>query len=77
MTDSGTPEQTKIIVDAIGETHDRATIVCDRHGTRGCVVCMVDDFHVWMDERQTMRDQIKRERSEMTAAERYDLGGEA
>jgi hypothetical protein len=55
---------------------DPATMVCHAHQVGGCVVCMVDDFHAWLDERHARRQRIKLERRALTVAEKYDLGGE-
>lgn len=55
---------------------DPITMVCHEHGIHGCMVCMVDDFHAWLDERAWKRQRIKAERRALTVEERYDLGGE-
>src|SRR5262249_26097097 len=55
---------------------DPVTMICREHDVEGCMLCMIDDYHAWLDRRQALRQQLKRERREMTIEERYDLGGE-
>lgn len=56
---------------------DLATMVCRAHDVEACVVCMVDDFHNWLDERKEKRRQLRAERLATPIAERFDLGGES
>jgi hypothetical protein len=57
---------------------DLATMVCRAHGVEACVMCMVDDFHDWLDERKEERaQQLRAERLATPIEERFDLGGEA
>lgn len=55
---------------------DPITMICRDHDIPGCMLCMVDDFHHWLDERRFRSQRIKQERRALTIAEKYDLGGE-
>jgi len=55
---------------------DPVTMICRDHDIAGCMLCMVDDFHHWLDERRLRRQRIKQERREMTVADKYDFGGD-
>lgn len=56
---------------------DAVTMICVDHAIPGCMLCMVDDFHHWLDEQRFKRERIRQERRALTVAEKYDLGGEA
>lgn len=56
---------------------DPVTMVCRDHDVQACVICMVDDFHAWLDDRRTSRRAYKQEWRETPVHERYELGGEA
>lgn len=56
---------------------DKVTMCCKAHDVQGCIVCMCDDFHDWLDAKKERRHQIKQEWRETPIHERYDLGGEA
>lgn len=55
---------------------NQVTRACYEHDTLGCQVCMVDDFHHWLDEQRSKHERIKLERATLTVEDKYDLGGE-
>lgn len=55
---------------------DRVTMVCLAHQCHGCIVCMTDDFHDWVDARKDARRAYKKAWRETPVHERFDLGGE-
>ena len=61
----------------VNDKVDRETMVCRDHQVQGCMVCMIDDFHGWCDQRRESRQAYKREWRETPPSERFDLGGEA
>jgi hypothetical protein len=51
---------------------------CTDHDVRACMLCMVDNFHAWLDDLRAWRrrQRLKAERRAMTVEGRFDLGGE-
>lgn len=51
-------------------------MVCKTHDAHGCIVCMTDDFHDWLDERKDRYHARKKAWRETPVHEKFDLGGE-
>lgn len=56
---------------------DAETMVCREHQIHGCMVCMIDDFWHWQDDRKARRQSFKKAWRETPIDEKYDLGGES
>ncbi len=52
------------------------TLLCFAHDIPGCCMCMVDDFHDWIDEQKERRRATRAEARATTVSEKFDLGGE-